>query len=347
MGLLRFALASLVVLHHLAKFPFVGHHAVLFFFVISGYLMTFVMQKSYGYHSNGLLKFWTNRVLRLFPAYWAVLTVSVVVLSLIPVDAVQRFHPVLGLPNDVAGWLQNVSMLYFSLYPGHVEPRISPATWALTTELFWYALISLGLSRTRIVTWIWFLASLCYTCYCFATDLPELGLYYSVLAGSLPFACGALIFHYREAILHRVSGRERSVFACAAIFFAALLAVRVAVRVLTPSLEPLFDGLALALTCIPAVMAVCSLCGRPWSFVPIRHDKLLGDLSYPLYISHWIAGLVVAYALGLEERVLGPEGAALFLSGVLISTAISWCLVKCIDVPVQSIRKLIRPSSSS
>lgn len=53
MGLLRLGLATMVVLHHLMSFPFIGHHAVLFFFTISGYLMTLVMQNRYGYSAAG------------------------------------------------------------------------------------------------------------------------------------------------------------------------------------------------------------------------------------------------------------------------------------------------------
>ncbi|MBT8410525.1 MAG: hypothetical protein KJP02_01835, partial [Octadecabacter sp.] len=99
MGALRFILASTVVLGHLFNVPHIGHMSVFFFFVLSGYLMTFVMQRSYGYSISGWKAFWVNRILRLYPTYLIVVALSVVVLSVIPKDVSSVFRGPLFLPE--------------------------------------------------------------------------------------------------------------------------------------------------------------------------------------------------------------------------------------------------------
>lgn len=78
--MLRFLLASLVVFHHLAEVPFAGHHAVIFFFVLSGYLITLVMQERYGYGAACVARFWANRALQLYPAYLVTLGLTLLAL---------------------------------------------------------------------------------------------------------------------------------------------------------------------------------------------------------------------------------------------------------------------------
>lgn len=68
MGTLRFVLAMCVVFFHLT-YPLTRHLGVLavnFFYVVSGFLITFVLNESYRFQFGS---FAVNRYLRLFPAY--------------------------------------------------------------------------------------------------------------------------------------------------------------------------------------------------------------------------------------------------------------------------------------
>lgn len=75
-GTYRTFLALIVVVHHLISIPIIGHYAVHGFFILSGYLMTFVMNVSYGYSLRGIRAFSINRFLRLYPSYWVVLLLT-------------------------------------------------------------------------------------------------------------------------------------------------------------------------------------------------------------------------------------------------------------------------------
>jgi peptidoglycan/LPS O-acetylase OafA/YrhL len=345
MGCLRFLLATMVVFHHLMSFPFVGHHAVLFFFVISGYLMTLVMQTRYGYSVNGFQRFWYNRALRLYPAYFVVLLISVIVIFIVSNDVSAVFRAPLYMPDTAFAWAQNVSMIYVNVFPNEVLPRLSPATWALTVELFYYFLISVGLSASRVVTVIWFFVSLLYVALCLLTGQPSSYLYFSILAGSLPFATGAMIYHFRDRWSPVFAGREARALFLAAGLLVGILVVRMAVKIVTG--HDGFESVALVLTTVSAALAMCSLLQRPWSPLSPKLDKLAGDLAYPLYISHWIIGLAVAAVLGISKPSLSLDGVILFGLALPLSLGVSYAIIMLLDVRVERLRSRIRAKAKS
>jgi len=89
LGIFRYILALMVTLSHLwtglAGWSGVG--AVFGFYVISGYLMTSVLNQSYGFTPQGLGRYALNRFLRIFPTYWFVLLFAVIVVATIPSGA--------------------------------------------------------------------------------------------------------------------------------------------------------------------------------------------------------------------------------------------------------------------
>ena len=80
-GVLRTTLALMVMAFHLfAGIAPLGKYAVFGFYVISGYLMTLVMNDTYGHTWSGRYAFALNRLLRLYPQYWAAATFSIVLI---------------------------------------------------------------------------------------------------------------------------------------------------------------------------------------------------------------------------------------------------------------------------
>lgn len=82
MGLLRFILALTVVIAHSG--PVFGYElvggkiAVQAFYIISGFYMTLILNEKYIGANNSYKLFLSNRLLRLFPIYWVVLALVIV-----------------------------------------------------------------------------------------------------------------------------------------------------------------------------------------------------------------------------------------------------------------------------
>ena len=81
MGILRFILAISVVIAHssstLGSNLVGGPNAVKAFYIISGFYMTLILREKYIGINNSYILFLSNRFLRLFPIYWTVLLLTI------------------------------------------------------------------------------------------------------------------------------------------------------------------------------------------------------------------------------------------------------------------------------
>jgi peptidoglycan/LPS O-acetylase OafA/YrhL len=88
MGLLRFLLAVSVILAHAGafySFEFVGGRtAVEAFFIISGFYITLILNEKYIKGNDSYKLFITNRLLRLYPFYWIILLLTLICSCFIP-----------------------------------------------------------------------------------------------------------------------------------------------------------------------------------------------------------------------------------------------------------------------
>jgi peptidoglycan/LPS O-acetylase OafA/YrhL len=89
MGMLRFWLALAVAIGHTTSIfgfswqpPLLGGRAVQMFYVISGFLITLILSGKYAADARGRWIFYTNRALKIFVPYLAVLA-GTIILSLV------------------------------------------------------------------------------------------------------------------------------------------------------------------------------------------------------------------------------------------------------------------------
>src|SRR5205807_2350626 len=59
------------------KFGFNGGYAVMFFYVISGFLITYTLSKNYERDFSGVIAFYRNRFIRIFALYWPLALVAI------------------------------------------------------------------------------------------------------------------------------------------------------------------------------------------------------------------------------------------------------------------------------
>lgn len=272
-GAFRTILACLVVLQHMWWLKYVGSFAVISFFILSGFLMTMLMDTTY----RGRFKaFAINRFLRLYPMYWFTMVVTAAMLAI----GLASTRPMVGIPETLDGWMRGI--LYVNYWRD--APQLIPSSWAVTNEIVFYILIGLGLSRTATRTLAWFAISLIGTAL-IAEYLPRNNdlTYFSPVAASLPFATGALAYHARDLM----SDRSAPWFAAGAgLAIAVAMVVAGAQLGYTASRMAVFIGTPVFVVAMYKISKGYTGRAKVW-------DDRLGTLSYPIYLNHFTAAMLV------------------------------------------------------
>ncbi|MDH3315656.1 MAG: acyltransferase [Gammaproteobacteria bacterium] len=254
-----------------------GFYAVQLFFIISGFVISLTLEKS-----NSWRDFAFSRLSRLYPAYWAAVTLMVVVEFL-----------VFGKALWISGYLTNLTML--QEFIGFTN--LDNVFWSLTVELAFYAIMGIlfatGLwPRIEVVAAIW----LALACLWSLVD-QHLGI-------------GLPAFLPRFLILRHVP-----------FFVAGIMFYRVTVKGLTPQRLALILAALAATGWIDAVPGT-NAAALGWIdalrrvgvavilfaiFSLAVTDKLrfavspvtlwLGRISYPLYLSHRNLGFSTMFRL--------------------------------------------------
>jgi len=330
-GTYRILLALLVAAYHLVQGNYAGPPAVFAFFVLSGFLMTLLINGTYADGRSGLARFLLNRVLRIYPAYYVAFALGLVLLWVVP-DGLLRFSGALRWPETASSRIAQ-----FTIIGQDFGPRLVVTAWSLSYELIFYAAIGF-IGRNRMLCFIWFLlsAQIVFGLYAMAPKL--LAVSGSIPIASLAFAAGAMIHHFG----HRASWirpREGLVAAGLLLLFcgfceqatsfawskqyAAVIATLIA-AVATAGLRHLRPG--------PVRIGRMDLASL---------DRRLGDLSYPFYLLHHLVAALVSLPTGL------PRGWIMFAIATPLSLAASWGVVRYVEAPVERLRAALRPRASA
>jgi peptidoglycan/LPS O-acetylase OafA/YrhL len=320
MGVLRCLLALSVLLVHDMEgwFKLIdGVAAVQSFFVISGFYMALVLNERYAAPGT----FYFNRLLRLFPTYWAVvlLTLAAAMVAgrptfldtalqgdltwdakalvlvssflLVGSDAMLFVRPTeAGLVFTADFWAEPPQL--FRYHP-------IPPAWSLPVEIAFYALAPfLVRSRWRLLAGLLLGLSIRVMVYkLFGSHDPWR---YRFLPAELSLFCaGGLAFHFYRAMQAQAAARRIGAV-CLGLLIAVLL---------------LYPHLPAAARYVPVSAAV--LASLPFVFALTRDnaaDRWLGELSYPVYLLHCP---VMQYVSGTLAVVVGT-----FVGAVLVHVTV-------------------------
>ena len=336
-GTWRLLLAFEVVLAHLLNVTPLGGNAVFSFFVLSGFLMTAIMQKSYGYTSEGRMRFVVNRALRLLPSYWFAAVIALLLVFFLGAQNTVAYHRVLDRPATALEWFENLFMLFLSFRPIDVEPRLVPATWALTVEIVYYALICLGVSRTERRSRYWFLGSLAWVVAMLASGADRTILYGTIASGSFPFAAGALAWHKRAAILGWLDRLRIGAVGMVGLRWLYLLLFYEIFRKFLPAGIPVRE-LSEVGTALLSIAVVVRLFSVSREHPMGRIDEVLGAYSYPVYLLHWCCGLIGAVLVYGMPIAQDYRTLPVFLAALPILFLLSSVCVFAIDRRVNRLR---------
>ncbi len=345
-GTYRTFLALIVVVHHLISIPVIGHYAIHGFFILSGYLMTLIMVNTYGYSFQGFRSFAVNRFLRLYPSYWIVLCFTLLAIAYYGEENATQYREFIFFPDSISNLIQNFTLIFFDLFPNQVSPRLSPPTWALTIELLFYLLIALGISKSRTSTAIWFVCSLLYMISTHILNLDYSYRYSIIIAGTLPFSIGAMIFHFHPSLNFSTLKKSRPlVFSVLLLLFT--LNCLFGVAHYKSGLPSYGTTLSFYANYLLNALIIVYLINVKTPLISPALDSKIGDYSYPIYLMHWQTGFIASMLVWSSPiRGNSIEGVVSLIVALLLCFFLSWLIIRYIDRPIERLRTQIKKKSS-
>ena len=286
MGILRFVFALFVVLGHLCmETAFLTHwgaFAVTGFYIISGFLITRVLVKIYDFH---FIPFFVNRFLRLFPMYYLVAAITLLAIGCVFENAAQ-YHAAYAIKTRFMDLWGNLFLFPFEFYDKSF--RLVPPTWSVGVELIGYFSLWLFIARSRRTVWISLvLTTAIHAAIYFVWNGGWVQSYAPAYAALLPFSLGSAIYH-----LGPWPTLGKYFYWIAGGFLANLLWVGHGGGLEYRWFQQFFYlNMALAFLLVAALPTRTS-----------KWDRILGDFAYPVFLVHWLCGLVMSRVLALPVR---------------------------------------------
>lgn len=285
-----------------------GQLGVTVFFAISGLVAVLTTQ---GRTGQGAGHFARNRLVRILPLAWLVLTTKLVV-GLVAPGTLERF--------EADGWYVVASYLFLpATGPDGIVQPLYTVMWTLSFELFFYAVVTLALAAHRRPIDV--VAPVMTVLACASTLRPEHWPAWQFHAD--PYV---LLFIVGMAIGHVVTGSATRMTTTWGV---------VAVIAWTGSVVAT-HGLGPTVALLPVATAVLALTLWVERRIPDRTAPpllLLGDASYALYLTHPLVGPVTVAVLTAALPVRLPWAATAAFA-VTVSVAVSIATWFAVDRPL-------------
>lgn len=313
-GSFRFFLALSVVISHLSGPSYcehIGYYSVRSFFILSSYAMTAALHERYRFDAKS---FWLNRFLRLGPTYVAACLLTFLAVEIFPLQSAS-FMPRWGFPATFADIVQNLLVIPIIFFGPDQFIFIEPA-WSLSIEIMMYGVLFLLVARSPAFAFCGFALGFYLHLVATLNATPFDQIYFSVNGPIMSFAIGALAYFWRRQ-------SKSPIPPVVAVLTGGLWMVNFfAEGVLAPTNYPMGAGFYFNIVLTtPLVVALSEIKTGP---VLARMDRLLGDLSYPIYLVQWLGGFA-GYMLLTSPALRGWE--LLFASIapiLLIAGALAW-----------------------
>ncbi|WP_312838737.1 acyltransferase family protein [Pantoea piersonii] len=361
LGIIRFLLASCVVAFHLTgKLPFLGQFAVNFFYIISGFLITLILNKTYKFN---VISFSANRFLRLYPTYFFFVFVGIIIIYFMPNTV--NFHPSWSRNSLSLDWLGNALIFPWAFLSDYAVPntfgaftdsypffadafrfRIITSSWSVAVELICYFLLWLFIARNIAYTVVSIVVSVAYHIFVYRSTSEPAMAYFPFIAAILPFSLGSLgYFIYTK--VKKVSSvvgflKKHSwilLFSSVILFFANW-----GLFTFSQNGHGHWHPFYYYVNNVISMFIVIALCDLNPEGGPGKVARLLGDLSYPVFLSQYFGGYLAWYVIGFNEPNRGWE---IFIIGYGISIAMSLVCIYLIDENIRKVRDKVRNAAVS
>lgn len=330
-----------VILFHANLFSTGGFIGVDVFFVISGYLITQIIERELKEGSFSLLVFYQRRMRRIFPALFAMFAVSTAIAFFgLPPKELQDFGESL---RASAAFYSNILFYQQSGYfapQAEFQPLLH--TWTLAVEeqfyFCWPLLMMIlnlpAMSKLKVPASLAILFGSLWLSTNWVAEAPN-AAFYLLPSRAWELALGALLcLPPVSSRLARLPRTAASVASIAGIFMLGVAVI--AFNKLTP-----FPGLAALLPCVGAALIIAAGVGGPslgGKLLSLRPFVWTGLISYSLYLWHWpilfFGGVIVNHKLDLPQRC--------FL--VVLTFFVAWLSWRFVESPFRN-TKAVRSDS--
>jgi peptidoglycan/LPS O-acetylase OafA/YrhL len=337
LGLFRLVLSLWVIDHHYTLSerlvgPFVinafgernlgllkiGHIAVISFFVLSGYVITWVLKSKYPQNKAGINTFFIGRAIRIYPLYWAIFVTYVAVLFWVPgvvsEDELISFSSLGRLVGDFLLFPYGIAG-FFLTNNHYAYGMINLPAWTLPYDLVFYLVAPWMVMKKRILLAIIVLELLYLLFLSQLAPVPQFKSWHSLYlttghAQLLAFSMGSMAWYFR--------GIRIPAWLLGGAMAFMLYLVFVPYKLTDLYLNHL---LVIVLT----VIVVIGLKKRN------RLDNFLGELTYSTYLLH-MPLLMILTSTGLVHPSIVALG---------VTYLISPLVVKFFEAPLEKRRKAI------
>ena len=333
-GAFRFGLALMVMLQHFqhllapsetAIFGCMGFGimAVAVFFAVSGFV---VAEANAVFYRGRPLAFMANRLLRLAPPYYAALALSMMVQLVLWRSGRLALwdYPAAGAPLTwyrVVGGLFGLLPALRALMPADAFEFI-PFAWTLRLEMAFYLAVALALLAAARLGCRWVIPAAAAVAYLASVAVLVSGRH-GILTTAPMFLTGLGIW---------LAGTGRG-WACCVPLAVVLPAFWWGFVSLGQNPHPAHGAQFIVLAGLVALFAVLSVSPAPPSWRAI--DRRLGDLSYPLYLNHYVVGIALT-------DLFAYRGVKLYVMGEVLSVALAAGMASLVDRPLIAMRNRLR-----
>jgi peptidoglycan/LPS O-acetylase OafA/YrhL len=315
MGILRFLLALAVLAAHCGPILGIklvgGQVAVQSFYIISGFYMTLILQEKYVKENNSYKLFLTNRLLRLYPMYWVVLILTMAFCVFVFVNSggqrFPKFENYTAVRPDIFSFagliLTNIFILgqdlvmflginpesgtlFFTSNFQNTNPFLHtflfiPQGWSLGIEITFYIIAPFILRKsTRVIGGLLIIAILLRLFIYNYLQLQNDPWSYRFFPTDIAFFLLGNLSYKIYVVIHN-KPISKTVHYLVLIFVCAFTLIYQFISPLKLSYIPFsFKALSYFLVVMIAIPLLFKFLKQN------KADALIGELSYPMYISH-------------------------------------------------------------
>ncbi len=329
MGLIRTLLALSIVIHH--SFPLFGitllgrDPALRSFYIISGFYMSLILNEKYIGKNGGYMLFITNRFFRIFPTYWLILFLTFA-FNFFFLHKNFLNNSFFNIINDITLIIRNDVL---QINTNYRQILTLPQAYTLVLELYFYLVAPFIVKKSNKFIFKLSVIALCSHFLVFIIlrlgkepigdwFFPEVIIYF--LFGVISYRIYLLI-RERDIPLRLLIGIFT--FIIILIIFYSAIPIDYHLTSIFPIKEWSFIFLMMF-----AVPFIFKLTKR------IPFDRLIGELSYPIYLSHLLVISVLLTVFSIK-----PNQSFSTLLFIITTIIFSFCIYFFFEKPIEGYRQ--------